>query len=161
MGSYQRSYENLAECIGPNTIDVARALHISPSIVYKWQQHPATEEEYTQSGTRNPEDRIETIISTIEPIDPKRAYLPIYRLNARFGFLPPVKKPDVNVDEKCINQAVFDWIGSFGKVTTAVSDALADNVVTKAELIKIVRAMDAKMVAGLELVHLLEAVVER
>ena len=66
------SYEALEECIRRDTPKVAKALRLGPSMIQKWKEPPATDDDF-QSGARNPLDRIAETIQTIEKIDPERA----------------------------------------------------------------------------------------
>ena len=53
-----KSYEALEECIRRDAVEVANLLHQSKTLIQKWKEAPATDEDYTQSGTRNPLDRL-------------------------------------------------------------------------------------------------------
>lgn len=146
------SYEALEECIRRDSAPVARAVNLSLKLVQKWKEQPATDEDYTQSGTRNPLDRIEHIINTIEKIAPKRAYIPIYWLCARFGFANPVKLPQIH-SSRNINRSLLEWTREFGETCQAVSKALEDGRVSGAEFRKIHRELMEDMAAGMALLE--------
>ncbi len=146
-----KSYEALEETIRRNTEKVAEALHQSPSLVRKWKEPPRTDEDFTQSGARNPLDRLEIIIHTIEKIDPERAYTPIKWLCARFGFFPPVKMPSVGDNQKELVKSILEWTKEFGETSTAISRALEDGRVSKEEYKKIWREFTEDIEAGLSL----------
>ncbi len=146
-----KSYEALEETIRRDTEKVAEALHQSPSLVRKWKEPPRTDEDFTQSGARNPLDRLEIIIKTIEQIDPERAYIPIRWLCARFGFMPPVKMPRVADSEQELVGSILEWTKEFGETSRAVSEALKDGRVSKEEYKKIWREFTEDIEAGLSL----------
>ena len=128
-----KSYEALEECIRRDAVEVANLLHQSKTLIQKWKEAPATDEDYTQSGTRNPLDRIEKIITAIEKIDPKRAYIPILWLCARFGFLPPVKMPAGLESQQDILKALLKWNEEFGETCAEISKTLRDGKITERE----------------------------
>lgn len=109
------SWAAMEETIRQDTVAVASRLHVSPRLVRAWKEQPATEEDFNQSGARNPLDRIETLIDTIDKTDPRRAYVPIQWLCARFGFMPPVKLPELANKDKSLQAALLEWIGEFGE----------------------------------------------
>lgn len=127
------SFEALQATIGKDTESVALALHASKILVIKWKERPTTDEDFQQSGARNPLDRLAIIIETIEKIDPKRAYVPINWLCARFGFLPPVKIPMGIIDEERLVKAILEWNKEFGQTCESISAAIADNRISPLE----------------------------
>lgn len=127
------SHEALQATIGKDTPKVALALHQSEILVRKWKERPVTDEDFQQSGARNPLDRLVIIIETIEKLDPKRAYVPINWLCVRFGFLPPVKVPKGVVDEKRLVKAILEWNKKFGQMCECISKALADGQISPTE----------------------------
>jgi len=151
-----QSYEALEETIRRDTVAVALAIHLSKSQVVKWKETPATDEDFNQSGARNPLDRLATIITTIEKINPKRAYVPIQWLCARFGFMPPVKLPSVEDLNKDVQEALLDWTREFGETCASISAALGDRKVSKQELADIRREIFEDMTAVMALFGLLE-----
>lgn len=146
------SYEALEECIRRDSASVARAINLSLKLVQKWKEQPATDEDYAQSGTRNPLDRLEHIITTIQKLAPDRAFIPINWLCARFGFAPPVKLPQYHPN-KNINHALLEWTKEFGETCRAVSAALEDGRVSGAEFKKIHRELMEDMAAGMGLLE--------
>lgn len=150
-----KSYEALEECIRRDTPEVAKALHQSLSLVAKWKEQPATDEDFQQSGTRNPLDRIETIINTIERIDPERAHVPIKWLCARFGFMPPVKMPEGGISDKALMQSLLKWTKEFGETSEVVSMSLNDGRITKDEIRDIEKELREDIEAGMGLLALL------
>lgn len=152
-----KSYEALEETIRRDTPEVAKALHQSLSLVSKWKEQPATDEDFQQSGARNPLDRIETIINTIERIDPERAHVPIKWLCARFGFMPPVRMPEGAHTDTDIIQAILDWNREFGDVCEVISKSLKDKKISPMEYKEIFKEFRETFQAGLTLLQLLEA----
>ncbi len=150
------SWQAMEETIRQDTVAVASGLHISTSLVRKWKEQPLTDEDFFQSGTRNPLDRIETVISTIEKTDPERAYLPIRWLCARFRFMPPVKLPDAGPAGKDVQKALLDWTREFGETCAEISKDLADGRISPPELRRIHKEILEDMAAVMALFHLLE-----
>lgn len=153
------SHEVLEETMRRDTPSVASALHLGPSLVGKWKEAPVTEKDFTQSGARNPLDRLKIIISTIEHKDPDRAYLPIRWLNVQFGFLPPIKAPKITATDD-IQKALLEWTTEFGESCKSVSSALADGRVTRAEVKKLYAEILDDYEAGMGLFMLLREMVD-
>lgn len=151
-----KSFEALEETIRRDTVEVAKALHQSLSLVSKWKEQPATDEDFQQSGARNPLDRIETIINTIKRIDPERAHVPIKWLCARFGFMPPVKMPEGVKGDKDILKAILAWNEEFGETCVEISAAMKDGKITPGEVKKIDKELRESFTAGLKLLQALE-----
>lgn len=146
-----KSFEALEETIRRDTVEIARALHQSLSLVTKWKERPATDEDFQQSGARNPLDRLEIIIQTIEKFDPERAYVPIEWLCARFGFMPPVKMPEGKGTDADIMQALLRWNREFGETAKEISIALKDGTVTGKEFKRVSREFTESIQAGMAL----------
>jgi len=145
-----KSYDALNECLGRDATSAAENLHCSSSLVNKWRQAPSGED-LLDSGTRNPLDRLEIIITTIEKIDPERAYVPIKWLNARFGFIPPVKLPEVRGGEEDLIQALLEWTREFGETSKAISESLKDRKLTPKEYERVRREMMEDIETGMAL----------
>ena len=150
-----KSYEALEETIRRDTEEIARALHQSPQLVRKWKEQPATDEDFQQSGARNPLDRIEIIIFTIGRIDPERAHVPIKWLCARFGFMPPVRMPEGDVSDVKLMQSLLKWTKEFGETSESVSTALKDGRITRDEIRDIEKEIREDIEAGMGLLALL------
>ena len=148
------SWEALEECIRRDGPRVAKAIHLSPSTIVKWRE-PLTDEDTENSGARNPLDRLEIIISTIEEIDPNRAYVPIQWLNARFGFFPPVKMPVGIHSDDDVMRALLDWNKEFGETNAALSESFEDRRITQDEFKKIEREMMEDVIKARSLLELL------
>lgn len=155
-----KSYEAIEETVRRDTVDVALALNQSESLVRKWKERPATDEDFQQSGTRNPLDRLETIITTIEKKDPARAFTPIHWLCARFGFLPPVKMPAFECSNEDLLRAVLKWHEEFGQTCEAISATIKDGRVSPAEYKRCTKEARESIAALLGLMTMLEGRVE-
>lgn len=155
-----KSYEALEETIRRDGTDVALALNQSPSLIRKWKEKPATDEDFQQSGARNPLDRLEIIISTIEKTAPERAYVPIYWLCARFNFLAPVKMPAFECANEDLLKAVLKWNEEFGQTCKAISETLKDGRVKPTEYKKCLREAMDSVAALMGLLNLMEGKVE-
>ena len=148
------SWEALEECMRRDGPRVAKALHRSESLVQKWKEKPG-DEVLENSGARNPLDRVELIIATIEKIDPNRAYVPIKWLNARFGFFPPVKMPVGIHSDDDVMRALLDWNKEFGETNAALSESFEDRRITQDEFKKIEREMMEDVIKARSLLELL------
>lgn len=153
------SFEALEECIRRDSHAVAKVLGMSPSIVQKWKEAPRTEEDFTQSGARNPLDRIQAIIDAVEKKDAARAHIPILWLCAQNGLSTPFRLPKVT-GKSAINKALLAWTKEFGETCKKVSEALEDGKVDKSELKLISREMMEDIAAGLALLEALRQVEE-
>lgn len=125
------THEALANAIGRNTTAHAKALGTSVSLVSKWKE-PSTD--FSDSGTINPLDRIETIMQTALSLDtePDMALSPVYYLGQRFGFIPMLlPKSPPNLAE--ISRQLHKVIGEFSHVIKESSDALEDGRITPQE----------------------------
>ncbi|MCK4786244.1 MAG: hypothetical protein KAV87_20975 [Desulfobacteraceae bacterium] len=150
------SHEAMDETIRRDTVAVAKALHQSANLIGRWKLPLATDEDFQQSGARNPLDRIQTIIDTIRPIDSSRADMPIKWLNAKNGFLPPVKMPTGIETENDMMQALLRWTKEFGETSQKISEVLEDKRVTRLEMKEVVQEFREDIEAGLALIELLK-----
>ena len=131
-----KSHEAIQRSVNGKTVDHAKALGISLSSVTKWQE-PSTD--YTDSGSYNPLDRIESIIEKSLSLgnSPERAYSPIQYLTERFGLimlhLPKTCKGNVE-----ISRELLKTIKEFGDLAKAASESLNnDGTINKREAEKI------------------------
>jgi hypothetical protein len=126
-----RSHEAIAAAINRNTPDHAKALHLSTSLVNKWQEPNA---DFSDSGAHNPLDRIETIIETSlkmgNPVDV--ALSPVFFLAGRFNFVPLILPP-VSPCLADISRQLNHLIKDFGSLIEASADALEDGRITPDE----------------------------
>ncbi|HAK89888.1 MAG TPA: hypothetical protein DCP24_12675 [Nitrospiraceae bacterium] len=130
-----RSYEAIQRAINGKTIEHAKALGISSSLVTKWQEPHL---DFTDSGSYNPLDRIESIIEKSLSLGnpPERAYAPIKYLEERFGIIGialPEQLPGMNE----ISHELLETVREFGQLAEAASKALRDGRITKPEYAKI------------------------
>lgn len=156
------SFEVLSHTIGHDTVRVANALNLSEGYVRKFKQPPPTEDNPDYSGERNPLDRLEIIIQSVELIDESRAYKPIVWLCARFGFLPPVKAPSVEIvepEEGDIVKSLLTWNREFGETSAIVEKVFMKGSEERKELCKeIFRELFEDYQAGLTLLSQLEKI---
>ena len=125
------TYEALANVIGRNTTAHAKALGTSVSLVSKWKEAST---DFSDSGTLNPLDRIETIIQTALAMgaSPDMALSPVHYLGQRFGFVPMLlPKAPSNLSE--ISRQLHKVIAEFSHVIQESSDALEDGRITPQE----------------------------
>ena len=155
-----KTYEAMDETIRRDTTEVALTLRRSESSVRKWKECPWTAEDQDQSGRLNPLDMLEGVISTIEKIDPERAYVPILWLCARFAFLPPIKAEDITETDEELMQAMLAWIREIGESSTSVSQALKDGRVSPLEYKACFKEFNEHVKAGLVLLAKMKARIE-
>lgn len=129
-----KSYEALQQAINGKTVETAKALGIATVTVNKWQE-PHTD--YTDSGSYNPLDRIETIIekSLATANCQDAAYAPIYYLAERFN-LVAIPIPGC----KCLDdlsKELHASIKEFGHLVSVASEAMGDGRVSKREFERI------------------------
>ncbi len=124
-----KTYEALHAAIAGKTIEHARALHLSASLVGKWQEPTA---DWTDSGAHNPLDRIEAIIETAIKQGNKDALAPIQYLAEKFGLLIiPVPKPNGCMAD--VSLELMRTVKEFGEMASVASAALEDAKLTRKE----------------------------
>lgn len=126
-----QSFEALDTCIGRYTKEHAKELHLSLSLVHKWQE-PSTD--FSDSGAYNPLDRIETIIATsLEMgVDPADALAPLYYLAERFRHAAyPLHDGQASPED--VSAELIETIGVFGDLVRDTAEIMADNVIKPAE----------------------------
>lgn len=130
------TYRTLQKVIAGNTVEHARALGVSTSLVNKWQE-PHTD--FTDSGVNNPIDRLETMIDTAIRLGiTRRDYLaPVFRLNHKYG-LVSFDMPDIG-KEDAVASELIKTIKEFSDMVQATSDALSDNRIDRNERAVIIR----------------------
>lgn len=126
-----QSHEALQLAINRQTKEHAKRLGLSWSTVNKWQE---PSEDFTDSGTLSPLDRLERIIETSLILNEPRenAFAPLHYLDQRFGrvCLDVVKPAHAPVDSA---KELLRVIKDFGELAAAASAALDDNRITKKE----------------------------
>ncbi len=131
-----KSYEAIQRAIQGKTVEHAKRLGKSSSLIGKWQE-PHTD--FTDSGAYNPLDRIEAIVDTamVLGINQEEALSPVYWLNHRFDlvcFHLPKGEGDV------VNTELIKTIKEFSDLVQATSAALADGRIDRrAEAGRIIR----------------------
>jgi hypothetical protein len=127
----QQSYEAIDMCIGKFSKEQAKALHLSLSLVHKWQE-PSTD--FEDSGAFNPLDRIETIMDKALElgVDLSDAMSPLYYLAERFNHIAiPINKEPAGAET--VVRELMAMIAEFGSLVRDTSSAMADGVITPAE----------------------------
>ena len=118
------SYEILSEAfekISPK--EVARALGVSLSLVYKWAQPPGVGK---TGGIQNPLDRAEALMQVT-----KHVGLVKWLCQRYGGFF--VKNPRTADETKELVPATNEIIQQFADLLSAISDSAADHRITKTE----------------------------
>ncbi|MDO8970650.1 MAG: hypothetical protein Q7U74_08180 [Saprospiraceae bacterium] len=126
-----KSHEAIAVSINRSTVEHAKALHLSLSSIHKWKE-PNTD--FSDSGSHNPLDRIETIIETsIKLGNPVEVALsPVFYLASRFNFVPlilPAVPPNLAEISKQLNHLIKD----FGRLIEESAAALDDGRISTDE----------------------------
>ena len=119
------SHEALQRAIHGSTVQFAKRLGLSTSLVNKWQE-PTND--WTDSGVYNPLDRIEAVVEMAlsQGRDEKDALAPIHYLARRFGLIS-IKIPEYNKNDLGdLTHELMDTITEFGQLTEATSAAIAD-----------------------------------
>lgn len=130
------SYEAMQDAIQGKTVEHAKALGVSGSLVTKWQE-PHTD--FTDSGAYNPLDRIATIVETATRLEVSwsKALSPVYYLNHRFN-LVCFQMPDLK-NGNAVNDELIRTIKEFSDLAQATSEALIDGRISHIEAKRIIR----------------------
>jgi len=142
-----RSHEAIQQAIAGRTADHAKALHLSFSSVTKWQEPCG---DWSDSGSHNPLDRIETIMNTALAFKNPEALAPLHYLCERFGVLAvPIPKYDCTN----ITSDMILAVKEFGEVAQEVTKAIDDNKIDREEAKRIRREGMHAVRALLTLIH--------
>lgn len=130
-----KSHEAIQKAINGKTVEHAKRLGKSISLLSKWQEPNV---DYTDSGAYNPLDRIEAIVETSlnHGNSFEAATAPIKYLEERFGIIGIVLSkniPDMNE----VSRELLETVQEFGQLAEAASKALADGHITPQEYIRI------------------------
>lgn len=143
-----KSFEAMGMAIGRDRVEHAKALHKSVHLISKWTE-PSTD--FTDSGTFNPLDRIESIIETalkIGNVVPAHALAPLYYLAGRFNcqLIPiPTKHPCL----RDLAAQLCTTITEFGEMVYAAGEAMQDGVISPDERRRIEKeAMELQAAIG-------------
>ena len=129
-----KSYEALQKCIAGDTVETAKELGLSTITVNKWQE-PHTD--FTDSGSFNPLDRINTIIHRSARLkkSPDVAYAPLYFLAEEHGHVC-IPLPEC----KCmgdLSKELHESIKEFGRLISVATEAMEDGRIGKNEFKRI------------------------
>jgi hypothetical protein len=130
------SYEAMQEAIQGKTVDHAKALGVSHSLVAKWQEPHV---DFTDSGAYNPLDRIATVVETAlrQGVPRSKALSPIFYLNHHFGLVCfPLPTNDAGT---AVNDELIQTIKEFSDLAQATSEGLLDGRISHIEARKIIR----------------------
>lgn len=124
-----KSHEAIQSAVAGKTIEHAKRLRLGTSVLYKWQE-PSTD--FTDSGSLNPIDRIETIVETAISLGTcrEKAIAPIQYLNERFGIIG-ITVPDKQVCHKELSKELLQAIKEFGDLASCASKALSDGGISR------------------------------
>lgn len=125
-----KSFEAIQAAIKGRTVEFARKLGLSTSLINKWQE-PCTD--YTDSGALNPLDRIETIIEESQRQGNPDALAPVHYLAEKFN-LAIIPIPQNNRCLSEISKALLKVIKEFGDLTKEASLTLQDGKITPSEV---------------------------
>lgn len=130
-----RSFEAINKAISGHTVAVAKKLHLSTSLIRKWQE-PTTD--FEDSGAYNPLDRIKEIIDTAKScgVPEEDTLAPIQYLAEKYNLIiiPIHKSPDKPSE---IQKELLKTISEFGELAQAAGDALHDGKITRTEIRRI------------------------
>lgn len=155
------SHSVMEVTIGRDTTTVSKSLNMNEGTIRKWKE-PLGTKDNDESGARNPLDRLEIIMETIAELDGNtdRAHKPIEWLCDRFGYLPPIKTPDVELNDIEMVQAVLKWNKEFGDTCTVISATLEDGKVAIKEYKDCHKEAHEGIQALLQLLKLMESKIE-
>lgn len=131
-----KSYEAIQSAVNGKTVEHAKKLHCSTSLVNKWQE-PSTD--YTDSGAFNPLDRLETIIETSLSLKTAKqnAFAPLQYLGQRFNHIV-IPMPDTNnIKIEDLSKELLKTIEDFGILSKESAEAMKDSAIKKNEFKKI------------------------
>ena len=142
-----KSHEALQAAIAGKTIEHAKRLGLSTSLVGKWQE-PHTD--FTDSGAYNPLDRTETIVLTAQELKNPEALAPVFYLCEQFGIMAlPIPRCDCTN----ITTDMILAVKEFGEVAQEVTKAIHDGQVDRDEAKRIRREGMHAVRAILALIH--------
>lgn len=144
-----KSFEAIGMTVGRDRVEHAKALHKSVHLISKWTE-PSTD--FTDSGTFNPLDRIETMIETalkIGNVSRPHALAPLYYLAGRFNCqLLPI--PSQHPCLQDLSTQLCKTISEFGEMVAAAGDAMTDGVISPDERRRIEKeALELQSAIGL------------
>ncbi|NVN92481.1 MAG: hypothetical protein HXX11_18045 [Desulfuromonadales bacterium] len=130
------TYDAIRRSISGKTVLHAKELHVSTSLLYKWQE-PSTD--FTDSGAFNPLDRIEKIIKTSLELNTARedALAPVQFLADRFNCLL-IPLPEQSPTLKNMHSQLAVLVKEFSHLMEGTARAMEDGRITAEEL----RAID-------------------
>ncbi len=119
-----KSHEALRQAIGGATKFIAQALHVSPILVYKWQEPSGG---WPNSGKRNPLDTIRIIVETSLKLGRNKedAFAPIHYLAREFGLIV-IEAPEAGGQLRELQQELMRSIKEFSDLMNTSSKALED-----------------------------------
>jgi len=126
-----QSHEAIDVCIGKYAKEHAKALHLSLSLIHKWQE-PSTD--FEDSGAFNPLDRLETMIHTSVELgaSPAEAMAPLYYLADRFGHIAyPLHAGPATARD--VSSELLETIARFGDLVRDTAEIMQDNVIKPGE----------------------------
>lgn len=144
-----KTFEAMGMAIGRDRVEHAKALHKSVHLISKWTE-PSTD--FTDSGTFNPLDRIETIIETalkIGNVSQPQALAPLYYLAGRFNCqLLPI--PSQHPCLQDLAAQLCTTITEFGQMVSASGEAMSDGIISPDERRRIEKeALELQAAIGL------------
>jgi len=152
------SHEAIAEAVGRKAAAVAKALHLSMSLIYKWAQ---PSQDWSDSGAFNPLDRLEGLIeAALKEGNGAASYAPIRWLNERFGFVA-VKIPDEQPCNLKITRSVAIACREFGELMGEIEASIGEDGeagarISRKEARRVSKEGKEAVRQIMELIHLVE-----
>jgi transcriptional regulator with XRE-family HTH domain len=152
-----KSHEAIQRAIKGRTVEFAKRLGLSASMVNKWQEPTA---DWSDSGAYNPLDRLEGIAQIALDLgaDRDEALAPLYWLNQRFGLHAVPDERSEGLDDLSLD--LIETLREVGHLTTVASEALSSGEITVGHASKIeeegnhlIRRVSVFMKKTKELVH--------
>lgn len=123
-----QSFEAMQKAINGKTIEHAKALGMSRSMVNKWQE---SSDSFDDSGAYNPLDRIVTVMNTsrAEGNGPERYLAPLHYLAIKFNqIVIPAPVPSKKLTE--LHQGLMKMTKEFGELLSVSGEKFADGDVS-------------------------------
>ena len=150
-----KSHEALSLCIGRHASSIAKALHLSTSLVHKWQEPCG---DWSDSGAHNPLDRISVMVRrSIELGQGAAAYEPIRWLCECFGMTAVRLPTPLQAGGENLTAAVVNLSAELGDVARSVAEASADGQISSIERRRIEAELTDMLRASQSMLHTVRA----
>lgn len=126
-----KSYEAIGKLVREKAVEFAKRMGLSSRRIYQLMEPSA---DFTDSGTANPLDRLETMMEIGLALGHPRedVFSPIQYLAERFGLIVlPAPTPAIKIET--LQEELLKTIAEFSDLTKAASQAMTDGQITRKE----------------------------